>query len=323
MGNIDMTGSPTNPARAYLSALMNIFWLRPETALWRALDCIALEDETFEGPILDLGCGNGLFSFVRAGGRLGPDFDAFSHVTDTSGFEDNQDIYNQHKAGIEKAVVTAPRYQIDVGLDQKDGLLAAASGLGLYGELVQGDANETLPFADGRFQTVFSNIVYWLDDQEKVLAEIARVLAPGGRAYLHLPSDTFRDFSFYQSLCVKTGDARWDWLRHLDRGRYDDYKLCRSLDEWSADFAAAGLQVNKAKRYLSKVTLGAWDIGLRPISPYLIEMANAVPAEMRQDIKRRWIEGMMPMLEPLCSLDGELSDAPPAGFFLFVLEKQA
>lgn len=42
--------------------LLNIFWLRPETALWRYLDINTLRDFEFVGHSLDFGCGDGLFS---------------------------------------------------------------------------------------------------------------------------------------------------------------------------------------------------------------------------------------------------------------------
>jgi len=45
---------------------------------------------------------------------------------------------------------------------------------------VGGDA-ESLPFADGRFDLVFSNLMLqWCDDPDRVFREIRRILAPGG-----------------------------------------------------------------------------------------------------------------------------------------------
>ncbi|MGO6903974.1 methyltransferase type 11, partial [Rhizobium ruizarguesonis] len=55
--------------------LLNVFWLRPETALWRYLDIEAMRDFQFIGRSLDFGCGDGLFSFIRAGGEFDPLFD--------------------------------------------------------------------------------------------------------------------------------------------------------------------------------------------------------------------------------------------------------
>ncbi len=51
-----------------LMKFLNAFWLRPETALWRTLDVESMRDFEFVSPSLDLGCGDGTFSFVRGGG---------------------------------------------------------------------------------------------------------------------------------------------------------------------------------------------------------------------------------------------------------------
>jgi hypothetical protein len=65
-----------NPSPTF-HQLLNAFWLRPETAMWREVDIRAMASFEFRSPSLDLGCGDGLFSFIRAGGHFGVGFDAF------------------------------------------------------------------------------------------------------------------------------------------------------------------------------------------------------------------------------------------------------
>lgn len=70
-----------------------------------------------------------------------------------------------------------------VGLDLAEGMLAAArrrQGWLRRFRLVQGDAGR-LPFADGAFDVVFSNLLLqWSDEPERLFAEVLRVLAPEG-----------------------------------------------------------------------------------------------------------------------------------------------
>jgi len=60
-----------------LKDFLNIYWLRPETAVFRSIDAVVMKDFVFQSPSLDFGCGDGLFSFLRAGGNLDPDFPQF------------------------------------------------------------------------------------------------------------------------------------------------------------------------------------------------------------------------------------------------------
>src|ERR1039458_9326538 len=141
--------------------LLNVFWLRPETALWREIDIRAMAPFVFQSPSLDLGCGDGIFSFIRAGGRLDKSFDAFRSVNGLDKFFDNVDVFDTFNKSVTPIVMRQPGYKIDCGFDHKENLLRKADQLGLYRELKPGDANRRLPFPDQSFNSVFSNIVYW------------------------------------------------------------------------------------------------------------------------------------------------------------------
>ncbi len=309
-------------SRDYLRQFMKVFWLRPETALWRACDCMALNDVQFLSPMADVGCGDGLFSFTRAGGELDASYDMFSHVAGLDTFFDKVDIYNHfEESGIAPIVVRKPDYQFDIGVDHKEALLQKAFSLGLYKKVAQADANKSLPLEDNTYRTIFSNILYWLDDFPVTLTEMRRALTDDGKIILHVPNNTLRDYSFYQRLHVRTGDPKWEWLHLIDRGRSDNIRQCLSYEEWSEIFKKAGLRIVHHRNYLSKLLLEAWDIGLRPISPFLIEMANEMAAERRKDIKLRWIEELLPLIRPFCTLQSPDDAAHPPGFHLFVLEK--
>ncbi|MGF7176664.1 hypothetical protein [Azospirillum doebereinerae] len=96
---------------------------------------------------------------------------------------------------------------------------------------------------------------------------------------------------------------------------------CKTYAEWKEIFSDEGLRIVHHRNYLSKNILEAWDIGLRPISPFLIEMANVLPPEKRLDIKERWVEAMMPLVSPFCLMENSTDEIHPPGFHLFVLKK--
>ena len=78
-----------------------------------------------------------------------------------------------------------------------------------------------------------------------------------------------------------------------------------------------GYHVVDYKRYLSKLTLQIDDIGLRPISPQLIKMANSLEPDLRFEIKQEWVETMMIILTEL--LDNEIQNVPKEGGYNFVV----
>ena len=49
-----------------------------------------------------------------------------------------------------------------------------------------------------------------------------------------------------------------------------------------------------------------WDVGLRPIAPLLVRMANELTPATRREIKQDWIALFQELLEPVCRLDFDL-----------------
>jgi SAM-dependent methyltransferase len=311
-----------SPLSTTFEELLSVLWLRPETAMWREIDIRAMRPFIFRSPSLDLGCGDGIFSFIRAGGGFAPSFDAFRAMAHLDRFFENVDVFDAFDESVGPEVTRAPGYMIDCGFDHKENLLKKTAQLGLYRELRLGDANMALPFDDRAFNSVFSNIVYWLDDPQRAIVEIARVLRPGGQACLMLPNRTFPEFSFYSQLYVKTGDPRWAFLEKLDRGRFaDNIRQARSGESWEGLFSHAGLRVGGHATHISRIAAQVWDIGLRPMFPVLRRMTEALPAEQLPAIKRDWIATLRQFLEPIVEMDGQLAQGMEPAFHCYILEK--
>lgn len=307
----------------YLRELLGIFWLRPETALWRACDIQAMHSFEMRSPSLDLGCGDGLFSFVRAGGQFVERFDAFQSVGNLDKFFAKADVFDRYESSLGDVVKIKPRYQIDFGFDHKESLLKKSSDLGLYRNLRLGDANSRLPFEDAQFASIFSNIVYWLDDPRQTFSEISRVLKSGGQACVMLPNDTLPSFSFYQKFYKNTGDERFAFLDMLDRGRLsDNIKQSKSDSAWREIFDHAGLTVAHHMKLLSGPIIQIWDVGFRPMFPVFKKMTDLLSQSGLLEIKREWISTLEMFAGPLVKMDAEVepSGVEP-GFHCYILTK--
>jgi len=279
---------------------------------------MAMEDLEFIEPSLDLSCGHGIFSFLQAGGDFDLSFDQFTAVRDLDRFSENVDIYDAPPGENGPKITAFPKYKITVGTDWKQNLLDRASQLDFYRELRCHDNNYPLPFADNSFATIFSNSVYWVEDPGKLLWEISRVLQPMGQAILTFVTTAIHDYTLDR--------YEWalgsDWLALIDRGRKANYPRLYDDAGWERLMKQAGLKI------ISKRPVNTWlqshiaDIGLRPISPLLIEMANDLTPEKRMDIKRRWIDLWERLLLPFCEVGFDLGVKRPEMEIIYVLRNR-
>lgn len=299
----------------FLKAHLNVSWLRPENTLWDAAASEIIAGYKIGSPSLDLGCGNGMFSFITAGGSFTLDYDWFLN-TNIEGFYENRDIYDaDNKINISDCILNKPKYKFSFGLDNKPNLLAQAKGLKFYSELKKHDANLELPFEENYFSTIFSNIIYWLSSPQKTLLNIYKILKKKGKAILCLPSPEF--FEYCES--YKWKEKQSVLLNRLNRGRSETMQWVAGYDEIEKTAKNIGFNVVDHCYYISKLTAKIWDIGLRPLSPLLIRMANSLSPDERRSIKKEWIDNLMEFLLPL--YDIEVNNGDKGAFQVIVLEK--
>lgn len=315
-----MDNKLTNSNPTILDELLNVFWLRPETALWRSIDIEIMKDFDFSSPSLDLGCGDGIYSFIRGGGKFDMTFDAFQSVESIDHYFDKVDIYNS-STKINPLIIKNPEYQIDYAFDHKINLLEKGKTLGLYKNFVQGDANKKLPFNDDYFNSIFSNIIYWLDDPGTVFGEIYRILKPGGCCCVMLPNYNFKDFSFYYDYCVNQQNKKYQFLEYLDRGNMSMIKHVKNKEDWGKIIQNSGLEVISHKMHLSRTTIQIWNVGLRPLFPLLYKMVTNIDKEKIIEIKKEWIETLKLFIEPISRMDSELTQNTEPAFHCFILRK--
>ena len=309
---------------SFFEELLSVYWLRPETALWRSIDIQTTSTFNFNAPSLEIGCGDGIFSFIRGGGRFDISFDAFQSIKnpDLDYYFKGKDIFDSFTKHSNPIVIRKPEYFIDCGLDYKKNLLKKARSLGLYKKLVLGDANKVLPFEDNYFKSIFSNIIYWLNSPADVFREINRILYPGGRCLVVLPNSNFPEYSFYYQHYLKKNNSRFNFLEKLDRGRIkDNLKHAKSGREWEKIIKSSGLKILSHEAYLSKTVIQIWDIGLRPIFPLLYRMVQNIKREELLKIKKEWIKTFKMFLEPIFLADKILNNNEEPAFHCFILTK--
>jgi SAM-dependent methyltransferase len=299
-----------------LRNFLNLYWVRPETAFWRTLDVLQMQSIKFKKPIIDIGCGDGSFSFTNFGGEVDLSFDVYRTIKDTEGFFKGVDIHDQN-SHIKPKIIRKTKMKIDVGLDWKENLLTKASEFKLYEKFIQHDSNKPFPFEDEQFETIFSNTFYWINDIEGILKEAKRICAKKGKIIIFVPDKKFKDSLIYNQF-LKNG---YTWAKILDRGIYNNIKHCYTLSKWKTIFSKVGLKIEGHSNYATKDLTKIWSIGMRPYSPFIIEMANKLELKDRTKIKKRVISEIFPILRSY--LDFEMNKVGENNcFHMFVLTKK-
>ena len=294
---------------------LNVYWLRAESAIHRILDVIEIQKIPFKKPILDLGCGNIFFSFLKCGGKFDIDFDFYKWVSDTSKFHTGRDIYNK-TSSFRPRILKKPNTIIDCGIDWKQNLLNNSKQLGIYEKVKKHDLNKPLPFRDNTFQTIFSNDIFWVEKIDSLLRECKRIIKPGGSIILFVPDSKFKQNLIYSEFLKNRKNS---WAKVLDRGNYPNMKHCYTLKQWKSKFSRASLKTVYHNSYLSEELIRYSQIGLKVYSPYLIEMANILQPTIRRKIKKRLIQEILPIIKSyILNYEGNISKNQQ--FHTFVLK---
>jgi SAM-dependent methyltransferase len=301
-----------------LKNYLNLYWLRPENGLIAPFKSRAFENLKIESPSLDLSCGDGMFMAIHLGAIFDFDFDYFKS-TKASEFSHSNviDIYDDSDTDYPVNYIKKPSMKIDYGTDWKQALLDKAAKLDLYENLVLHDNNKLpLPFADNYFKTIYSNSIYWIKKPEELLPDMYRITAPGGNVAIEVLTPSRYEI-LYKLEKVLSPKA----IEILDRKRRENTQGMREYHVWKEMIENAGFKIKQVKSvYPHKMIMDFWNIGLRPISHLLIQMANALDDEERKKIKKEWIDIFFELFKPLFSLK-QSHTVENAPYLSFLLEK--
>ncbi|MEK6794997.1 MAG: class I SAM-dependent methyltransferase [Spirochaetota bacterium] len=176
----------------------------------RSFECAILREKDFSRPILDIGCGDGIFSHIL--------------------FDET----------------------IDVGIDPNAVELARAKRFGTYREYIHCFGNK-VPKPKGYFKTIFTNsVLEHIPDLDGVLKECNRLLAPGGRMYITVPTDMFDRYSMVYVLlsALRLRGLAEKYRRFFNR--FWQHHHFYNAAGWEKLFKRNGFKVADTREYNSK-----------------------------------------------------------------------
>lgn len=147
-------GAGLTAERALVSKFLWPYRQMPSQALWRAIEAKLLRSLGLKFPLLDLGCGDGVFASAVLAGRPGE----------------------------------------VVGLDLEEAALQKAARTGTYRIVCLADARGLPFQDEQFATVLSNCVLEHIPSVEQVLSEIARVLRPGGLLVFTVPTEKFTEY---------------------------------------------------------------------------------------------------------------------------------
>ena len=152
-------------------------------------------------------------------------------------------------------------HALAAGIDPESAALDEAKERGAYRVLAQALGNG-LPYAEGYFATIISNsVLEHIPGVDEVLAEIARVLQPGGRFIFCVPGDHFTELLFFTQIFrrLRLESLAAAYERYFNR--ISRHHHCDGPEVWQQRLEAAGLRLESSFPYFSARATHALDLG--------------------------------------------------------------
>lgn len=340
----------------YLTAWLNMLWLRPATALQKALEAKHLHKFLpFKEPVADLGCGDGTHSSLIAGCRYGIKFDMYSSIANmvndlslnqnkgvhfkkanTTGdyfsggdpylYFDKDSILSSFEKTLDK------NFSFEWGCDLSKDLVEKAKLLNLYKEVVVHDLSKPLPLPDKSFSTIYSNVSYWMNDKDTLFSEHKRILKDDGVALM-----TAQDPIIHEELALTTIARKYskhlghssdpEWLKQLDRGRIDQTKgLLLNEEEWRGLFEKSGLEILYFGKFMSRDAYWHYDTDLRETFPSDVNLAQNLTKigsdgqRLRDNWKKNRVDHYLNKWKPFFNDNNDWQKDIPRSWNFFVIK---
>lgn len=262
----------------------SLYFLKPQDAVNDTLTSSLLHRLDWSGQFVEIGAGDGVFSYVMHGGAFPLWFDRYL-LTDLT----KPDIYDSHKSSVVSSSIKLSNPEITLAIDAKESHVLKIREIG-FAKLGLVAAYEELPLPSSSVQRIFYYTPHGLHDHEAAFREASRIMMPKASMLVLLFNSDFKpSFLCYRLARVIPGRIGSFFLR-LDNGRYEEItKLSKSKEEWKLFFLHHGFEVEAQHAGLSALAWKFYDIQTRPLLKLLIRLFGILPRHVRYVVKLFWM----------------------------------
>ena len=258
----------------------SLYFLKPNDAVNDTLTSSLLCRLDWTGPIVEIGSGDGVFSYIMHGGAFPLDFDRYL-LTDLS----KQDIYDDHRDDVIHPAVRLDYPNITLAIDAKQSHVDKIAEIG-FAKQAKLASYESLPLASSSVAKVFYYTPHGLNNHEEAIREAARIVAPGGSMLILLFDSKIKSSFICHRLAGFLPGAAGRYFSRLDNGRHDEImSLAKSPLQWENYFSNHRFVVEKKYSGLSTFAWKVYDTQTRAILKILIRIFGSLPRPLRTWVK--------------------------------------
>jgi len=170
-----------------------------------------------------------------------------------------------------------------------------------------GDAS-SLPFADEQFDAVTCQMgLMFMEDRVAALAEMRRVLVPGGRVVVNTPGAIQTPFALMEQAIVEHISADLGGFVRAVFSMHDPEAVAAALRD--AGLRDVDAHVSTATFQLAGPAEFLWQyINLTPMGPFVAQASEEAQAAMEQQVVKTWqpyvTNGVVPVDQPMVVASG-------------------
>ena len=269
----------------------SLYFLKPFDAVNDTLTASLISRLNWSGEFVEIGSGDGVYSYIMHGGNFPLWFDRYL-LTDLT----QNDIYDTHRYSVLPCVQPLVFPDIQKAIDAKQSHVVKIKEIGFAKEAIC-SPYENLPLPSDSVETIFYYTPHGLKDHSQAINEAHRILKPGGRMLILLYDSRFKRAFLCHRLSRFFKGFLGSYFKRLDNGRYDEItNLSKPPEDWLGFFSSHGFSVQKCHAGLSSFAWRVYDTQTRPLLKVLIKLFNMFPRRLRTFFKFIWMALWFPML---------------------------
>lgn len=269
---------------------LNIYFLKPFDAVNDTLTSyLIFEKIKIKNNFLEIGSGDGMFSFIMCGGKFSIKFDRYLDID-----LKKDDIFDTHKKLIKFNYNFKKMIRPSISVDAKLNHIKKIRQIG-FSKKIYHTSYEKLPFKNNSINYIFFYTAHGMKSLDKSVSSAYKILKKKGNLVILVFDNYVKNHFICHNLKKKGIFPKV--FQKFDNGRFKEIsKYSKSIIDWENFFKKKGFSIVKRTEGLSGIAWKFYDVQTRPILKYLIIFFNFLPNNLRVLFKFIWMISIYPFL---------------------------